>query len=42
MVSRACCFGLSCLLYFFLGCRSQPATYEIIEVSNGEKMLDMH
>ena len=41
MVSRIGCVGLSCCVYFFLGCRS-PATYEIIEVSNGEKMLDMH
>jgi|LakMenEpi03Aug12_release.lakeMendotaPanAssembly.Ray.scaffolds.fasta_scaffold676973_2 hypothetical protein len=29
------------LCVFFLGCKS-PATYEIIEVKNGETMLDMH
>ena len=27
---------------FFLGCRSQPAVYETIEVKHGEKMLDLH
>ena len=29
------------LCVFFLGCRS-PATYEMIEVKHGEKMLDLH
>jgi len=42
MVSRACCVGFSCCVYFFfLGCKS-PATYEIIEVKHGETMLDLH
>jgi hypothetical protein len=30
------------LCVFFLGCRSQPATYEIIEVKNGSEVRDMH
>jgi hypothetical protein len=30
------------LCVFFLGCKSQPATYEIIEVSNGSEVRDMH
>jgi len=42
MVSRIGCVGLSCCVYFFLGCKSQPAAYEIIEVSSGQKMLDLH
>jgi len=41
MVSRACCVGISCCVYFFLGCKS-PATYEIIEVSSEQKMQHMH
>jgi len=41
MVFRACCVSFGCCVYFFLGCKS-PATYEIIEVSNGKTMLDMH
>jgi hypothetical protein len=31
---------LFCL--FFLGCQSQPAVYEIIEVKHGSKVRDMH
>ena len=42
MVSRACCVGLGCLLHFFLGCKSQPATYEMIEVKHGSEVRDMH
>ena len=30
------------LCLFFLGCKSQPALYEMIEVKHGETMLDMH
>jgi hypothetical protein len=26
----------------FLGCKSQPATYEIIEVKHGSEVRDMH
>ena len=42
MVFRIGCVGLSCLFYFFLGCKSQPAVYEIIEVKNGSEVRDMH
>jgi len=30
------------LSVFFLGCRSQPATYEMIEVSSEQKMQHLH
>ena len=43
MVYRVCCFCVCCCVYVcFLGCKSQPATYEIIEVSNGSEVRDMH
>jgi hypothetical protein len=35
-------FWCCCVYVCFLGCKSQPALYEIIEVKHGEKMLDMH
>jgi hypothetical protein len=35
-------FWCCCVYGCFLGCKSQPATYEIIEVEHGETMLDMH
>ena len=34
MGSRLNCACLVCLLYAFLGCRSAPAEYELIEVKN--------
>jgi hypothetical protein len=42
MANRIFCFCVLGCFGFFLGCKSQPATYEIIEVSNGSEVLPMH
>jgi hypothetical protein len=41
MANRIFCFCVLGCFGFFLGCKS-PALYEIIEVSNGEKMQYLH
>jgi hypothetical protein len=42
MGNRVFCFCVLGCFGFFLGCQSQPAVYEIIEVKHGETMRDMH
>jgi hypothetical protein len=42
MGNRVFCFCVLGCFGFFLGCKSQPAVYEIIEVKHGSKVLDMH
>jgi hypothetical protein len=42
MANRIFCFCVLGCFGFFLGCKSQPTVYEIIEVSNGSEMRDMH
>ena len=35
-------FWCCCVYGCFLGCKSQPAVYEIIEVKHGSEVRDMH